>query len=174
MNSKTMYMIAALVIVIVVAGIAIYLYMGAGGGGGGGENTYTVANATSLKYDADVTSQGVTIPYKFEGLNIGTGNLTIRVDLLGGAGGNYTYVLIAGNQTAWQSVNGECSDVSVDFTSLWTSWGGQWSDNYNQLKDNWSGSGDYTFTTSTGDTVVISNVVINPTLPNSDFEILTT
>ncbi len=178
MNSKTIgILVAVVVIIIVVAGVGLYYYMGTGGGGGGGggggQTVYTVANATSLKYDANVTSQGVTIPYKFEGMNIGSSNLTIRVDLLGGASGNYTYVLIAGNQTAWQSVNLVCSDVSNDFLSLWTSWGGQWSDNYNQLKTKWSGSGDLTYTTTTGDTVLISNVVIQPTLPNSDFEILT-
>lgn len=171
MNSKTMYiLVAVLVIVIVVAGIGIYLYMGTGGGGGGGgENTYTVANATSLQFEANVTSQGYTIPYKLAGKNLNSTNLTLRIDLLGGESGNYSYILNAGDETAWEAVNGEWTDKSSDFTNQWASWGTEWT-NYVDALANWSGTGDYTYTAANGDAITIYNITINPTLPDSLFQ----
>src|SRR4030067_2056417 len=111
MNKNTMYALVAVVVIIVVVVVVAGAYVlmnprGGGGGGGGGENTYTVANATSLQYDADVTSQGMTLTYKFAGINLGTSNLTLRVDLLGGESGNFSYILIGGQRNAWANTDG--------------------------------------------------------------------
>ena len=169
MNSKTMYiLVAVLVIVIMVAGIGIYLYMGTGGGGGV-ENTYTVANATSLQFEANVTSQGTTITYKLAGKNLNSTNLTLRIDLLGGESGNYSYILNAGDETAWAAVNGEWTNVSSDFKNQWNSWGTEWTGYVNKLA-NWSGTGDYTYTAANGDSITVYNITVNPTLPDSLFQ----
>lgn len=174
MNRTTMYiLVGVLVIVVVVAGVGIYLFMGTGGGGGGGgggtQNTYTVANATSLQLEADVTSQGATVTYKWAGKNLNTSQLMLRVDLLGGAAGNYSYILNASNQTAWSAENGAWTDVSSTFNSLWSSWGTQWT-GYLSALANWSGTGGYSYTASNGDSVTISNIAINPTLSDSLFQ----
>ncbi len=67
MEKKMMYALVAVVviIVVVVAVAGAYVLMNSGGGGGGGD-TYTVANATSLQYNAEVTYQGAT-PTLFNG-----------------------------------------------------------------------------------------------------------
>ena len=162
MNKNTMYgVVVAVVIIIVVAGI--YLYMNPGG-----ETPVTVETATSLQYDAAVTSQGSTIMYEFAGANLGMSNLKLRIDVLGGESGNYSYILNDGDQTAWSAVNGEWTDVSSDFTNQWNSWGTLWTTYVNALK-NWSGTGTYTFTDTNGDSVLISNISLNPTLADSLF-----
>ena len=174
MKSKTMYiLVAALVIVIVVAGVGIYLFMGTGGGGGGGggetQDTYTVTNATSLQFEANVTSQGATITYEWAGTNLNLTNVMLRIDLLGGEVGNYSYILNAGNQTAWTAVNGEWTDISSDFNAQWNAWGTQWTGHVNALA-NWSGTGDYTYTATDGSSITIYNIAINPTLSDSLFQ----
>ena len=174
MNSKTTYiLVAALVIVIVVAGVGIYLFMGTGGGGGGGgggtQDTYTVANATSLQFEANVTRQGTTLTYEWAGKNLNSTNVTLRIDLLGGEAGIYSYILNGGNQTAWAAVDGEWADISSYFNAEWNSWGTQWTGHVNALA-NWSGTGDYTYTDANGDSITIYNITINPTLPDSLFQ----
>jgi hypothetical protein len=174
MKSKTMYiLVAALVIVIVVAGVGIYMFMGTGGGGGGGggggENTYTVANATSLQFEANVTSQGATITYDWAGTNLNSANVTLRIDLLGGEAGNYSYILNGGSQTAWTAVNGEWTDISSEFNAQWKAWGDLWTGHVDALK-NWSGTGDCSYTATDGSSITIYNIAINPTLPDSLFQ----
>ena len=174
MNKNTMYALVAVVVIIVVVVVVAGAYVlmnpsGGGGGGGGGENTYTVANATSLQYDADVTSQGMTLTYKFAGINLGTSNLTLRVDLLGGESGNFSYILIGGEQKAWANADGTWTDVSSDFTNQWNAWGTQWTANVDALAS-WSGTGDYTYTAANGDSVKIYNISVNPTLADSLFQ----
>ena len=166
MKKNTMYgVVAAVVIIIAVAAVAgYYLLMNTGGG-----TPVTVETATSLQYDADVTSQGATVTYEFAGANLNTTSLKLRIDVLGGESGNYSYILNAGDQTAWSAVNGEWTDVSSTFTDQWTSWGTLWSNYVNALK-NWSGTGDYTFTDANGDSVLISNISLNPTVADSLFQ----
>ncbi len=72
------------------------------------------------------------------------------------------------------SSNGTWTNVSSDFTNQWNTWvgtGKQWTLNLNALETNWSGTGDYTYTTPSGNNVIrIYNVVINPTLADSLFQ----
>lgn len=168
MNKKgisTLVIVAIIVIAVVIAGIAVYVLYS----GGGGEEV-TVENATSIQYDADITSQGATIQYKYAGKNLGTDNLMIRIDLLGGEAGNYSYILNAGDQTAWAAVNDEWTDISSDFTAQWTAWGSTWTANLDALKADWSGTGDFTFTAENGDSITIKNVSLNPELADSLFQ----
>ena len=177
MNKTTMYgIVAVVVIVVVVAAVAgAYVLMNPGGGGGdgngngGGEDVITAANATSLQYDALVTSQGTTITYKFAGKDLGTSNLTFRIDLLGGEAGNYIYILNGAQKEAWANADGTWTDVSSDFTNQWAAWEPQWTANVNALVS-WSGTGEYTYTAANGDSIVISNISLNPTLADSLFQ----
>jgi len=170
MNSKTMYiLVAALVIVIVVAGIGIYLYMGTGGGGGGGgggENTYTVSNATSVQYSVNFTDpDGVTGIYKFSGKDI-TGNLTLRVDIEGG-GTTYSYIMNSTAEMSWANLDGTWAES--DFATDWASWGTQWTTYLDKLKNNWSGTGDYSYTDADGNAILIYNISTS-SLPDSLFQ----
>jgi hypothetical protein len=166
-----MYILAAvLVIVIVVVGVGAYVFWGMGGG----DNTPNVEDATSLTYDADVTYQGATSLYKYVARNIGASDMALRIEIFGGASGNYTYILNSKDQTAWVGVNDVWSDLSSDFTNQWNSWvgsGKQFTMDVDKLAANWSGSGDYTYTDSaTQTTIRIYNIQVNPTIPNSIFE----
>jgi hypothetical protein len=169
MNKNTIYgVVAAAVIIIAVAAVAGY-YLLMNPGGETPPTPVTVETATSLKYDATVTSQGSDIPYQFAGTDLNTTSLKLRIDVLGGESGNYSYILNAEDQTAWSAVNGEWTDVSSDFTNQWTSWGTLWT-NYMDALKSWSGTGDYTFTDTNGDSVHISNISLNPTLAASLFQ----
>jgi hypothetical protein len=169
---KKSVMAAAVIVIVAIAAVAVGVYLatqGGGGGGGGIKNTYTVANATSLQLEADVTSQGVTITQKWAVKNLNTSQLMLRLDLLGGTAGNYSYILIASNQTVWSAENGTWTDVSSTFNNLWSIWGTHWTNLRNALA-NWSGTGDYTYTASTGESVRVYNINVNPSLADSLFQ----
>jgi len=170
-NKNTMYiLVAVLVVAVVGVGVGAYVFLGMGGGGG----TTNVADATSLQYDADVTYQGSTSLYKFAARDMGTSDMALRIDIFGGASGNYTYILNGKDQTAWVGVNDEWSDLSSDFTNQWNAWvgsGKQFTTDVDTLAANWSGTGDYTYTDSaTQTTIRIYNIQVNPTIDNALFE----
>jgi hypothetical protein len=163
-----MYILAAvLVIVIVVGAVGAYVFWGMGG-------TPKVADATSLTYDSDVTYQGATSTYKWVARDIGTSDMALRIEIFGGASGNYTYILNGKNKTAWVGVNDEWSDFSSDFTNQWNSWvgsGKQWTTDVDALGANWSGTGEYTYTDSATQTSTrIYNIKVNPAIDDSLFE----
>jgi hypothetical protein len=167
MNKKMMYTLVAMVviIVVVVGSAGGYMLMNSGGG-----NTVKVADATSLQYDVDVTYQGTTTLSKFAGKNLGTSDVMLRIDLSGDNQANYTTVIKGGDQTAWRSTNGNWTDVSTTYNTIWEiGCGNQWNNNVDALA-NWSGTGDCTYTDSVGTSYKIYNVVINPTLDDSLFQ----
>jgi hypothetical protein len=166
MNKKMMYALVAMVVIIAVAGSAGgYMFMNSGGG-----KTVKVADATSLQYYVDVTYQGTTTLSKFAGKNIGTPNMILRIDLSGSNQDNFTNVVNSGDQTAWRSTNGNWADVSATYDTIMAiGCGEQWRNNVNALA-NWNGTGDCTYTDSTGTSYKIYNVSINPTLADSLFQ----
>ena len=176
MNKKGISMlviVAIIVIAVVVGGIAAYYVLSSGGGdnggnGGGGEDVYTVENATSLQYEAEVVSQDATITYKWAAKNIGTDNMVLRVDILGDV--TYSYILNGEDDTAWMAVDDEWTDVSDTFSTQWADWNGLWTADTDALKASWSGTGDFTYTDSTGGSVTITNLQINPELADSLFQ----
>jgi hypothetical protein len=172
MNKKMMYALVSVVIIIVVVGAVVGAYMLMNNGG----TTNKVASATSLQYNADVTYQGSTAItlFNWAAKNIGTTDMELRIDITGGASGNYTYILNHGTQTAWLAVNGTWTNASSDFTNQWNTWVGTgmaWTRNLDSLTTSWSGTGDHTYTDSaTGTTTRIYNTAINPTLNDSLFQ----
>jgi hypothetical protein len=163
------YALAAVIVIIVVVAVAgAYVLMNGG-------NTVKVADAKSLQYNADVSYQGAApVVFTWTAKNVGATNMVLRIDLMGGASGNYTYVMDQGAQTAWWLNNGTWTNLSSDFTNQWNTWvgtGKQWTRNWDALTTNWSGTGDCTYTNSaTNTTIRIYNVVINPTLADSLFQ----
>ena len=90
MNRKTLYILVAVLVVVIVAAVAGVLLLNT--------QPVSVANATSLEFTVNVTTQGTTTTLAFYGKNIGTSNLTIRLDILGGASGNWSYILDTGQE----------------------------------------------------------------------------
>jgi hypothetical protein len=165
-----MYVIVAvLVVVIVVAGAVTFLLS---------NNTnnpkqnmvVNIADATSLQFTVNDTSQGTTTPYQFAGTNIGTSNLTIRVDLpsCNPGGANYTYVLNAGTQSAWNTTSGGAW-IKDNFNNAWPLWGNMWSGYVSKL-DAWNSTATYSYTASSGDSITIFDIHVNPALPSSTFQ----
>ena len=174
MEKKTIYVLFAVIIVIIVVVVAgAYVLMNSGGGGGV-ENTYTVANATSLQFNDNVTFGSTYSMHTISAKNVNASNMMLLIDISGGESGNYTYILNQGTQTAWQCVNGNWTNVSNDFTNQWNTYVGEhklWTTDVGHLINDWSGTGNYTYVGSTtGGTHNIYNVVINPTLADSLFQ----
>jgi hypothetical protein len=158
--------VAIILIAIIIGAIAIYYFSQ---NGTVKQDVFTVQNATSLQVSADVVggNQGSFL-FSWSVANIGTTNQKIRLTINGGQSGNFSYIVKAGDQTAWKNEDGTW--VSVNYTELNTLWGTAWTENLNQLKANWTGNGNVSFTNSIGDHVTITNVVINPKLADSVFE----
>jgi len=158
--------VAIIVIAIVFGAIAIFYFSQ---NGTIKQDVYTVQNATSLQVSADVVggNQG-SFPFNWSAANIGTTSQKIRLTIYGGESGNFSYIVKSSDQTAWKNENGTW--VSGNYTEINNVWGTAWNENLNQLKANWTGNGYVSFTNSIGDHVTITNVVINPDLPDSVFE----
>jgi hypothetical protein len=158
-----MYALVATVVIIGVVAVAgAYVLMNSGG--------VTVANATSLQIETNVTEQGVTVTHMWAGKNLNSTQQMLRLDLLGGEAGNYSYIFISSNQTAWSAENGVWTDASSTFNDLWSIWEPHWNNLRNELVANWSGAGDHNYTASNGASVKVYSVVINPTLADSLFQ----
>jgi hypothetical protein len=171
MNKSTTYAIVAVVIIIiVVAGVAIWYYYGNGTGNNEVTPTPTpppsgVADATTVSFNASVTAGGTTTMYMWQGKNIHADTVTFRVDLEGG----YAYILNAGTQTAWESTDSGATWTAGDFPTDWLAWGATWQDYLDNLT-HWNGmDSTYSIDDATIGSAVVSNIVINPTIPAATF-----
>jgi hypothetical protein len=171
LKKNMMYIIVAvLVVVIIVAGAAAYILST----GNNGTNpsptptpapTVSVADATTLTFSANVTSSGATTTYEWKGTNIHSAP-TIRADLPG-----YTYVLNSTAEKSWSSTDNGATWTAGTFNTDWPFWGNQWSVYVDELTPgHWDGtSSTYSFTNAQGEAIVLFNIVVNPTIPDSTF-----
>jgi hypothetical protein len=177
MNRNTMYiLVAVVVIIIVVAAVAAYVFViqpsGGGGGGGGGEETvYTLGNATSVQFDVNLTIAGSLGTYNFAGKNLNSStNLLLRVEAnpVVSEGTVYSYIFYAGNETTMNNATGTWAEGT--FATDWPTWSGEFF-GYVDHNPNWmTGDGNISYTDADGNTVLIYNIVLNPTLPDSMFQ----
>jgi hypothetical protein len=171
-------LVAVVVIIIIVAAVVAYVYLyqpsgeGGGGGGGGGETVYTISNATSLSFDVNLTIAGSLGTYTFQGKDLQSHDLMLRVDTQPDTAVDttYSYIFFAGNETAYSATDNGAWTESSDFQTDWTTWSTQFFGYVNHDATWVSGDGDQSYTDSTlGGDVVISNIQINPTLADSIF-----
>jgi hypothetical protein len=87
---------------------------------------------------------------------------------LGGEAGNWSYILDTGQEKSWNNTNNGAY-ASSNFTADWAFWGTSWTNFVTNLK-NWSGTGDYSYTSSNGNPITIYNIEVNPKLPDSLFQ----
>jgi len=158
-------MIALGVILIIVVAIVVGVILATRGGGTGGN----VAGASSLQFSADITTSGTLTTYTYSAKNIGTSNAMLRIEGTE-AQGNFIYIVNGAQKQAWIYENGQWTDLTGYFTEYWT----QWNSTFTGLRSDlshWSGSGDYTYTDpSSGDTIRIYNIKVNPSLADSLFQ----
>jgi hypothetical protein len=176
MNKKgiSWVVIGIVIVAVVVVGVVVYWVMTSGGGEGGG-GAPDVAGATSLGFKVNATIGGVNEEYAFTAKNLGTSAVMLRVDEIDAQGNAFVYVFNQTAQTVWASVSGQWNDVSSEFASYWNGANSgiigytAFEEYKTQLATNWSGSGDYDYT-SGGDTFHIFDITVNPTVADSLFQ----
>lgn len=133
-----------------------------------GSTTTTVGDATSLKFNVAITSNGVSQgSYLFYAKNIKTDNsFMIRVEETATDGTQSIYIVNAQQQQAWSYTNGEWTDVSSTYSSQYSTWYGTWH-GYVQYLSLLTGGG-FTYTSGTN-SYTISNINVNPSLDDSLF-----
>ncbi len=170
LEKQTMIIIAAVLAFIIIPASAIAIVFLNNNNSNKQPTPVNIADATRLQFTVNDTSQGTTTPYQFAGINIGTANLTIRVDLpsCNPGGPTYSYILNAGTQSAWNTTSNEAW-MKDNFDKAWPLWGNMWSGYVSKL-DAWNSTATYSYTASTGDSITIFDIHVNPTLPSSTFQ----
>jgi hypothetical protein len=164
MNQKgiaPLIIVAVVAVVAVTAGVGIYVATRAGGGGG------NIAEATSLQFKADTTIQGVSGTYAFKAKNIGTSNMMMRIE---GAyqGQNVIMIINGALQKLWMYGGGQWMDLSTNYLEYENTWTTAFQGYLTQL-GGWTGC-DWSYTdNSTGITIHLYNIVVNPSLSDSIF-----
>ena len=167
MNKKgisTLVIVAIIVIAVVIGGIAVYVWYS-----GGGETPVTpdIEGATSMRFDVEATVEGAVETDRFTAKNLGTSDVLLRVDQTDKDGNEFTYLMNQTGQTVWADFGTGFIDYSEDFATYWDNdlIGNAALDSYMTALANWSGTGNYE-----GDSFIISNIVVNPTLEDSVFQ----
>ena len=127
--------------------------------------------ASSLKFSVTATtaeSPNDQMTYTYSAKNIGTQNMMLRIDMV--LGSDTMSIIVNGvTKQSWANYGGEWMDMSEYFQEDWADWQETWAEMENDLSE-WSGTGEWTYTDpSSGDTVTVHDVQINPNLPDSLF-----
>jgi hypothetical protein len=130
-----------------------------------------IAGATSLQFTVSITnsSGGSQGSYTYYAKNAGTTNQMVRIEWTDPDGGTFVYIVNGALQQVWVESGGQWTDLSSAYASQSSTWNSAFLGYKNSLAG-WSGLGDWTYTDPTGDTVRISNVNVNPSLPDSLFQ----
>ncbi len=184
--------IAVIIIaVVLVVGIAAYWAMSSGGGGNGtadnggdnggdggngnggngnGGTTVDVAGASSLRFSVSVTQAGEgeevgTYMVK----NAGTSGMMMRIEVEVSSGEDFIYIINGAQEKVWVYSEGEWTDFSVAYSTYWDTWNSAWEGYRDSLSD-WTGVGEWSYTTPEGDSIRIYDIDVNPSLADSLFE----
>jgi len=180
MNQKgisKLVIVVMVVVVLAVVGVAAYWAMSSGGGDNGGDNgvgdgdgtTVDVAGASSLQFKVSIDLVDADdIEYSYMVKNAETSNLMMRIEMES-AGEDFIYIVNGAQQMVWIYSGGQWMDLSDAFPTYWDTWNSAWEGYRTNLLD-WTGVGDWTYTTPNGDSVRIYDVVINPSLADSLFQ----
>ena len=130
-----------------------------------------VAGASSLQFTVSVTnSSGESLgAYTYYAKNAGTNNQMVRIEFTDPSSGSFVYIVNGALQQVWVESEGQWTDLSSAYASQSSSWNTAFLGYKNSLAS-WSGLGDWTYTDTSGDTIRISNVSVNPSLSDSLFQ----
>jgi len=78
-------------------------------------------------------------------------------------------IINGAQQKVWFYSDGEWTDFSPMYQTYWDTWNSVMEGYRNSLVD-WTGIGDWTYTTPDGDSVRLYDIKVNPTLPDSLFQ----
>jgi len=155
--------VAVVVLVVVLAGTAPGDVLGPNPGG----DIWGPDEVSSLQCDFVSTSPFETVWGTIYMENIWTPNLKVR-DERTTTGQDVITIINGETQEAWMYSMGTWTDISSMFSSYWDQYQSQ-AQTYTTQLSGWTG-GDYTYTDPTsGATVTLSNIQINPSLDDSLF-----
>ncbi len=135
------------------------------------ETTTDVSTATSMRYKVSIQPAGqVGMEYEYIVKDAGTDNMKMRIEIE--TEYDFTIYIINGeDQTAWVHTGEEWLDLSDGFSTYWDMHKESWEGYQTSLQD-WTGAGEYRYDAPTGDSVVIYDIEINPTLEDSLFQVI--
>jgi len=170
--SKLVIVVIA-VIVLLVVGVAAYWTMGSGGGDGvvdDGGTTVDVAGASSLQYKVSVNlvEDSESMEYTYMIKNAETSDMMMRIEMES-SDESFIYIINGAQEKVWVYSEGEWMDLSDFFPTYWDTWNSAWEGYRTNLLD-WTGVGDWSYTTPNGDTVRIYDINVNPSLADSLFQ----
>ncbi|MCW3998821.1 MAG: hypothetical protein NWE93_01110 [Candidatus Bathyarchaeota archaeon] len=165
MNKKTIYIIVAVLVVVIVVGVAGVMLLNNGGTPPEATPTPTpapsIADAETLTFSANVTSQGQTTEYKWYGKDMQS-DAVVRVDLA-----TYAYILDTASEKSWISTDSGATWTASTYATDYAAWGGYWTEYTGKLAG-WT-SGDVSYENSAGEAIVLFNITIDPTIPDTTF-----
>jgi len=163
MNQKglaTIALVGIVIAVVAVVVVGVVVLVGTTPGGGAGE-------FSSLQCDFESTYGGTSSSGTLYIKDIGTPNMKVRAETTT-MGQNVIMIINGETQEAWMYSMGTWTDISSMFSSYWDQYQSQ-AQTYTTQLSGWTG-GDYTYTDPTsGATVTLSNIQINPSLDDSLF-----
>lgn len=137
------------------------------------ETSIDVSTATSIRYKVSIQPAGQAgMEYEYIVKDAGTDDMKMRIEIET----EYdftTYIINGEDQTAWVYTGEEWLDLSDGFTTYWDMHKESWEGYQASLQD-WTGAGEYRYDSPTGDSVVIYDIEINPTLEDSLFQVIST
>lgn len=166
MREKGIGAATAIVIIIIAAvgaGGAYIILSGGEEGGEGGEGG--IGEATSLSCKVDVTNETTTTA-TYQAKDIGSDDMKMRIEGTT-AGTEFKYIINGEEQKAWMYAAGQW--IEHDFGGTWEMWSSTFEEYETELSG-WTG-GDYEYTDpTTGYSIRIYDIQVNPTLPDSLFQ----
>lgn len=160
--------VAIIILAVVVAAVALSL--NSFGTFTNTSQSQNVQQASSLKFSVSSTGTSEPYAYTLQVKNIGTQDMMLRVEgTLPGVSQDVIYIINGVQQKAWMYSNGQWIDISSTYNTQWSTWTSLFND-YIAGLSNWSGTGDYSYTNpSTGETLRIYDIQVNPQLTDSIF-----
>ena len=174
MNKKTVYIVVAVIAVILVVGVAGIVLLNNGNGGTNPTPTpeepsvIPVSDATSLQFKVDTVTEGTTSTTNYFAKDLDKSEKQLRVEIVIPDIGNIVYVVNGANHTAWTNESGEWAEA--DFDTNWENW---YTNAFAEYVDNLAHWTDGDYTSEDGNTTIYQ-IVVNPTLEDSLFEMPTT
>jgi hypothetical protein len=160
-------LVVIIVAVLAVSSIGVYLAMSGDGGGDGAD--VDIEGASSLSFKVSVNPVGEeSVEYSYMVKNAGTSSLMMRIEMES-AEEDFIYIINGAQEKVWIYSDEEWMDFSNMYPTYWETWNSAWLGYRTNLLD-WTGYGDWSYTTPEGDSVRIYDIDVNPSLSDSLFQ----
>jgi hypothetical protein len=128
-----------------------------------------VGGASSMQFKVSVDpADEESVEYEYMIKNAGTSSLMMRIEMES-AGEEFIYIINGAQETVWICSDGEWMELSSMYQSYWETWNSAWQGYQTSLLD-WTGHGEWSYTTPNGDSVRIYDINVNPSLSDSLFQ----